>query len=165
MNFKNAILLAAATATVATLPAMAAAQATKPVAAPAAAAVATDPDLRCSTWALVAGAQEKDAVKKERMGMMMSYFMGRYEARTGGKIETQITAKAIPVLLGNIDEANKTCIAAARGFGMRLGTTLKGLQPAQAAGTPAAAKAAATKPAATKPAAAPKGNAQATGGR
>ncbi|MDR7102522.1 hypothetical protein [Croceicoccus sp. BE223] len=158
MTFKNAILLAAATVTVGTMPAIATAQTAKPAAAkPAAAAVATDPDLRCATWAMVAGAQEKDAVKKERMGIMMSYFMGRYEARTGGKIETQINRKSVPVLLGNIDDTNKTCIAAARGFGMRLGTTLKGMQPPQAAGTPAAATA--------KPAAAPKGNAQATGGR
>ncbi|HEX2794261.1 MAG TPA: hypothetical protein VHN58_07510 [Croceicoccus sp.] len=160
MTFKNAFLLAAATVTVGAMPATA--QTAKPAAAkPAAAAVGTDPDLRCATWALVAGGQEKDTVKKERMGIMMSYFMGRYEARTGGKIETQINRKSVPALLGNIEDANKTCIAAARGFGMRLGTTLKGLQPAQAAGTPAAAKPAT----APKPAAAPKGNAQATGGR
>ncbi len=152
MTIKNAILLAAATATMgaAAVPATALAQA-KP-----AAAVATDPDLRCATWAMVAGGQEKDQVKKERMGIMMSYFMGRYEARTGGKIEAQIKPATIKSLLGNIDDANKTCIAASKGFGMRLGATLKGMQPAQAA-APAAAGA--------KTATAPKANPQASGGR
>ncbi|WP_144098097.1 hypothetical protein [Croceicoccus sediminis] len=90
---------------------------------------APDPDLRCATWALVAGSQEQDEGRKRGLGFMMSYFMGRYEARTGGKIETKITPETVPTLLGNVEEANKSCAPQAQSFGARLGQTINGLQP------------------------------------
>ncbi|RVQ69494.1 hypothetical protein EKN06_04810 [Croceicoccus ponticola] len=103
---------------------------------PASAQNAPDPDLRCATWALVASAQEKDEGKKRGLGFMMSYFMGRYEARTGGKIEAQINPKAIPALLGDVEDANTVCAPLAQGFGARLGETLNGLQPPRPATAP-----------------------------
>ncbi|AKM10497.1 hypothetical protein [Croceicoccus naphthovorans] len=96
---------------------------------PAQAQTATDPDLQCAAWALVASSQEQDEGKKRGLGFMMSYFMGRYEARTNGKIEAQIKPQAIPTLLGDIETANKACAPRAQDFGQRLGETINGLQP------------------------------------
>lgn len=90
---------------------------------------APDPDLRCATWALVAGSQEQDEGRKRGLGFMMSYFMGRYEARTGGKVETKINPQTVESLLGNVEKANETCAPLAQSFGARLGQTINGLQP------------------------------------
>lgn len=115
----------------------AAALALSAVAANAATPAPADPDLRCAAWAMVAGAQEKDEAKKRGLGFMMSYFMGRYEGRTGGKIEAQIKPDKIGALIGNVPEANKTCAAVAQSFGQRFDVTLKGMQaPASAAAKP-----------------------------
>lgn len=92
-----------------------------------------DPDLRCAVWAMVAGAQEKDEAKKRGLGFMMSYFMGRYEGHTGGKIEAQIKPDKVGALLGDVAEANKTCAAVAQSFGQRFDATMKGMQSASAA--------------------------------
>ncbi|WP_066553977.1 hypothetical protein [Croceicoccus bisphenolivorans] len=99
----------------------------------AAAQGTTDPDLRCATWALVASSQEQDESKKRGLGFMMSYFMGRYEGRTGEEIETHIKPDTVMTILGNVEEANSTCAPLAQAFGQRLDMTIKGLQPAPAA--------------------------------
>lgn len=95
---------------------------------PAHAQTPADPDLRCAVWAMVAGAQEKDEAKKRGLGFMMSYFMGRYEGRTGGKIEAQIKPDKVGALIGNVADANKTCAAVAQSFGQRFDTTMQGMQ-------------------------------------
>ena len=110
-----------------TLAAAALGLAAMPAAAQEAAPV--DPDLRCATWALVASSQEQDEGKKRGLGFMMSYFMGRYEARTGGEVETKIKPDTVMPLLGDLDDANKTCAPRAQAFGQRLGETINGLQP------------------------------------
>lgn len=104
------------------------------MAAPAAQAQGTaNPDLRCAAWAMVAGAQEQDAGKKDALGFMMAYFMGRYEQSTGEKVEAQINPQTMETLLGDIDEANKTCAPRASDFGQRVQKTLQGMQaPANA---------------------------------
>lgn len=92
-------------------------------------AAPVDPDLRCAAWALVASAQEQDATKKRGLGFIMSYFVGRYEARTGGKIETQITPQTVPTLVGDIEQANEACGPMAQSYGDRLNQMIAHLQP------------------------------------
>ena len=89
---------------------------------------ATNPDLRCAAWAMLAGAQEQDEGKKNALGFMMTYFMGRYEQATGNKVQTQITPQTMESILGNIEEANTACGPRANDFGQRLQQTLKGMQ-------------------------------------
>lgn len=128
-----------ATATAAALALSSLALSSLAVAVPAHAQAPVDTDLRCSAWAMVAGAQEKDEAKRRGLGFMMSYFMGRYEGRTGGKIETQIKPDKVAALIGNVPDANKVCAAAAQAFGQRFDATMKGMQAAsQAAPKPKA---------------------------
>lgn len=99
------------------------------LAAPAAHAQgATNPDLRCAAWAMLASAQEQDEGRKNALGFMMAYFIGRYEQASGGKIEAQITPQTMEDLLGDVDEANKVCAPRATDFGQRLQRTLQGMQ-------------------------------------
>ena len=88
----------------------------------------TNPDLRCAAWAMLAGAQEQDEGKKNALGFMMAYFIGRYEQASGGKIQAQITPQTMEDVLGDIDEANAACGPRANDFGQRLQQTLKGMQ-------------------------------------
>ncbi len=88
----------------------------------------TDPDLRCAAWAMLAGAQEQDEGKKNALGFMMAYFIGRYEESSGNKIQTQITPQTMEAVLGNVEEANAACGPRANDFGQRLQQTLKGMQ-------------------------------------
>ncbi|QNE06102.1 hypothetical protein [Croceicoccus marinus] len=88
----------------------------------------TNPDLRCAAWAMLAGAQEQDEGKKNALGFMMAYFIGRYEQASGGKIQMQITPQTMEDVLGDIDEANAVCGPRANDFGQRLQQTLKGMQ-------------------------------------
>lgn len=93
-------------------------------------AAPVDPDLRCAAWAFVASAQEQNEGKQRALGFMMSYFVGRYEAHTGGDFETQIKPDTITTLLGNVEEANATCGKRAQEFGSRLNQTVQHMQPA-----------------------------------
>lgn len=88
----------------------------------------TNPDLRCAAWAMLAGAQEQDEGKKNALGFMMAYFIGRYEESSGNKIQTQITPQTMEAVLGNVEEANAACGPRANDFGQRLQQTLKGMQ-------------------------------------
>ena len=88
----------------------------------------TNPDLRCAAWAMLAGAQEQDEGKKNALGFMMAYFIGRYEQASGGEIQAQITPQTMEDVLGDIDEANAACGPRANDFGQRLQQTLKGMQ-------------------------------------
>lgn len=92
-------------------------------------AATVDPDLRCAAWALVASAQEDNAGRQRGLGFVMSYFMGRYEARTGGKVERQINPQTMESLLGDIEAANAACGPTAQDFGNRLNATIAGMQP------------------------------------
>lgn len=105
-----------------------------PLAPAAQAQEATNPDLRCAAWAMLASAQEKDAGRKNALGFMMAYFMGRYEQATGGKVEQQISPQKMQALLGDVEQANAQCGPRANDFGHRVQTTLDGMQaPAGAA--------------------------------
>ena len=89
---------------------------------------ATNPDLRCAAWAMLASAQEQDEGRKNALGFMMAYFIGRYEQATGGKVEAQITPQTMENLLGDVDEANNVCAPRATDFGQRIQKTLQGMQ-------------------------------------
>ena len=97
-------------------------------AVPAQAQQAADPDLRCVAWSLVASSQEQDESKRRGLGFMMSYFIGRYEARTGGKIQTAITPQTVPELVGDGKSANEVCGPLAQSYGERLNAMMGGLQ-------------------------------------
>jgi len=99
------------------------------VATTAQAQEAADPDLRCAAWAMIAGAQQKDPAKQRGLGFMMSYFMGRYEARTGMKVEDKITPETMPSVIGDVETANTACAARAEDFGQRLEATLSHMRP------------------------------------
>ncbi|WP_230292969.1 hypothetical protein [Croceicoccus sp. Ery5] len=89
----------------------------------------TDTNLRCAAWALVASAQEQDQGKRRALGFMMTYFVGRYEQGTGGKIEKQINPQTIQGLVGDVEEANKLCAPLATDFSTRLQAMMDGMQP------------------------------------
>lgn len=88
----------------------------------------TNPDLRCAAWAIVASDQEKDPGKRRALGLMMTYFAGRYEQATGAKIEAQIKPQTMKALMGDAEEINTLCVPRANDFGQRLQQTLQGLQ-------------------------------------
>lgn len=90
-------------------------------------AAPVDPDLRCAAWALIASAQEEDDNRQRGLGFVMSWFMGRYEARTGGKVDEQINPKTMGAILGQVDEANALCAPLAQDFGHRFGLTVEGM--------------------------------------
>lgn len=107
-----------------------------PLAPAAQAQEATNPDLRCAAWALLASAQEQDEGRKNALGFMMAYFMGRYEQATGGKIEQQINPRTMKTIIGDVDQANAQCGPRADDFGQRIGKTLNGMQAPANAATP-----------------------------
>ncbi|WP_239804743.1 hypothetical protein [Croceicoccus hydrothermalis] len=87
---------------------------------PAAAQDGAEENLRCAAWALLASEQAQDPEQKRGIGMVMAYFMGRYEASSGKKIGDVMSYDALPTIIGDLPAANAACQPLAKSFGNRL---------------------------------------------
>ena len=79
-----------------------------------------DPDLRCAIWAAVAGGALEQEAERASYDAVFTYFMGRFEGRTGARIEDAMTPERIVSETQDWEAATRTCQPRALELGERL---------------------------------------------
>ncbi|TCD05365.1 hypothetical protein EYB45_07765 [Erythrobacteraceae bacterium CFH 75059] len=83
-------------------------------------ALSPDEEMRCALMALAASGQVEDAQQKSGLAAVATYWMGRYEARSGGTLEAWGTREALQQTIAGAAALAPRCEAAARVIGQRI---------------------------------------------
>lgn len=86
---------------------------------PAASATA-DPDLRCAVWSAALLGNVKDGDAKLGLTAAFTYFMGRFEGRTGQSIEQAMTPEVVKGETGDMAGLTSFCLPQMEAMGKRL---------------------------------------------
>lgn len=103
----------------------------QPAAAQAAApptASTADADLLCAAWTGSAAGSIKSEREQFGFVVLLTYFVGRWEAATGRNIEDGLTPAYITANISKIEAAKADCLARAGEFGLRLKLVSTNLQ-------------------------------------
>ena len=94
-----------------------------PAAAQSAPALSADEiDERCAIWAsaMVATAAPEDAQASQGLGYTMTWFIGRYEGRTGRKLDESWNTTAVDAVVADMAGHAELCLPLMEDLGARL---------------------------------------------